>query len=182
MTIPAVVLGAAKLALMVGSTVMSITGAHEQHKRELDMKKANDKSAHEAYILETHLINRRLLEEGEAVAQKKGDNSIKRMQASASSLAYAAAGGVEGVSVDQVLQDFKRSEGIVADRLDRNLEARQNQAVFDMMGSQARSQNRINAVPVPTLDNLYATAARGAGAIVGGVSDFKDLFDGDYNL
>lgn len=182
MTIPAVVLGAAKLAIGVASTAASIGSAINANKRQTELHEQNKQAAHDAYVLETHLKNKQLQEQGKAVSQRKQDNAIKRMKATGTALTAAAAGGVEGMAVDQVLQDFKRSEGIVEDRLDQSLEARQSQAVYDMIGSQAKTQSRVNSIPLPDNSNVYGAVVRGAGNLVGEFSDFKDLYDGDYDV
>lgn len=181
MTIPVAVLGAAKLAIAAASTVATVATAVNAQKAGNERYEQNAQAANDAYILETHLKNKQLQEQGKAVAQRKEDNSIKRLKATGTALASAAAGGVEGASVDQVLQDFRRSEGVIEDRLDQSLEAQESQAAYELLGSQAKAQSRINSIPIPDSSAVYGAAVRGAGNLVGAFSDYKDLYDGDYD-
>ncbi|WP_339771426.1 hypothetical protein [uncultured Pseudosulfitobacter sp.] len=182
MTIPAVALGAMKLAVGVTSAAAGVAQSINANKRQGELYEQNGQAAKDAYFLETHLTNKKLMDERKATSQKKQDNSIKRMKASATALTAAATGGVQGGSVSQVLDDYKRSEGVVSDRLDQSLESAESQSVYNMMGSQAKAQARINSIPLPDNSNIYASVIRGAGSVMGEFSDFKDLYDGDYDV
>lgn len=182
MSIPAIALGAGKLIVGAASTYAGVQGAKNQYERQAQHYEQNKQAAHDAYILDTHLRNKNLMQQRAATSQRKQDNSLKRLQAEGSALAAAAAGGVEGASVSQILDDFRRNEGVIEDRLDQNLEAREDQNDFELLGSQATAQGRANSVQIPSLDGVYSTAVRGAGNLLGEFSDFSDLFDGDFDV
>lgn len=181
MSIPALALGASQLAISAASAVAGVAGAVGEYREGARRHEENAQSARDAYILETHLTNKRLLQERQASSQKKADNSIKRMQAEATGLVAAASGGVQGRSVEQVLDDFRRSEGVVSDRIDQSQEAREDQAVFDMQGSAAKARSRVNSVPMPSLSGVYTATVRGVGSLANGYSDYRDLYEGDYD-
>jgi len=179
MSIPALAIAGAELAIGVASGVATAAASVSSYKQGIKRYEDNVQASRDAFVLETHLINKRLSEEKKATSQKKSDNTIKRMQAGASGLAMAAAGGVQGASVEQILDDFRRSEGVVGDRLDQSMAARSEQAHYDMMGSAAKAQRRINSVPIPSQAEAYAGVARGVSTAVSSYSDFNDLYAGE---
>jgi hypothetical protein len=175
-------IAANQLAIAGASAAASTLGAVSQYNEQTDTAEANQQAAKDAYILQSHLTNRKLMEERTSISQKKQDNSIKRMQSSASGVAMAAAGGVQGASVDQMLDDFRRNEGVISDRYDQTMESKELQATYDMRGAKATADSRIQANKGPSLAGVYTTAIRGAGSFASSASDFKDLYDGDYDV
>ena len=174
-------LGTAKLALAGVSAVSSIASASAEQKAGMARYNQNKQAAEDAYILETQLMNKRMNEEQAALSQNKQDNRVKQMMASSTALVNAAAGGVQGLSVEQALTDFKRNEGIVTDRLNQSFEAKQEQARFEVMGLQSKARDRVNSVPIPGMGNLFTSVVRGGGAVFDAVSEYTNLFDGDLD-
>ena len=175
-------LGAGSLALTAASGVASAVGAVTSYKQGVQQAEQTSQAAVDSYILETHLLNKRKLEERTATAQRLSDNSLRRMKGEASAITAAASGGVQGNSVEQVLADFYRNENVTSDRLKQSQEAQDSQIGYQMRGLEAKTKDRINSIPVPSVGDLFGTLAKSAGSIVGGFSDFKDQFDGDYEV
>lgn len=172
--------GAAKLALGVASGVGTAISGVMQYKEGKKASERNAEAAMDAYHLETYLTGQRGLQEQEAGSQKLQGTQVKAMQDGARASLAASAGGVEGNSVQQVLADFKRNEGVMLDRTRATMAGRRQQQQFELEGARANAQNRINSVPPPSMAGAFGSIFRGAGMAFGAVSDFKDLYDGDY--
>lgn len=173
-------LGAGKLGLgILSGAATAITGVM-QYKDGVEQSEQNAEAAIDAYHLETYLSGQRGLQEQEAAGQRLQDIQVKAMQDGARAQNAAAAGGVQGASVQQVLADFKRNEGVMTDRVKASRDARRNQSEMEMRGMQANAQNRINSVPPPSVASAFGAVFRGAGMIAGSVSEYVDLWDGDY--
>ena len=157
------------------SAVASIGLAVESHKTQTEQALQTQQAAADAYILETHQATKRITEENKAASQKKSDNSLKAQRATASAVTAAAAGGASGVSVSSVLGDYRRSEGIVNDRIDENAEAVGDQMSMEMLGLQAKAQNRINQSAPPGMGDVYGVALRGVGSFANSYQDYRDL-------
>jgi len=166
------VMAAMPMIISAISAVGSIALAVDAQKTGTEQALQQQQAAADAYILETHQANKRITEENKAAAQKKGDNNLKARRAGAS--AVTAAGSTSGLSVQNVLGDFRRSEGIVNDRIDQNNEAVTDQIDFDMRGLQAKAQNRINQSTPPGMGEVYGVALRGAGSFYNEVQDYRD--------
>ena len=182
MPMPALALGAANLAIGVGTGAAGIMGARSDYKEQARIKAENDRSAKDSYILKTHLMGRRIRETRQAVSQKQEDNQLKALSAKASAITSAAAAGTSGRSVESLLDDFERSSFVVDDRLEQSREAEESQIYQQGLAAQAEAQSRINGVPMPSTGALYAGYAQGVGSIAGGVSDFADIYDGDMRV
>lgn len=173
-------LPAMKLALGVASGIGTAVSGVMQYKDGVEQAEQNAEASIDAYHLETYLTGQRGQQEQEAASQKVQDIQVKALQDGARAENAAAAGGVEGGAVQAVLADFKRNEGIITDRTKASAAARKNQLQVEQMGMQANAQNRINSVPPPSLGTAFGAIFRGAGGIASSVSDYADMWDGDY--
>lgn len=119
----------------------------------------NTRSAKDAYFIKTKQSNLRIQQEQERSTQQKMDADLKARKASATALAAAAGAGVQGANVDQLINDFERSEGIYNDRVDQRMEDIAQQTAMNQLGYQSEAISRINSMqPVGFAETLFAVA------------------------
>lgn len=160
------VVAATSAAAGIATTVMA---ANQKAKQAA----ATEKSAKEAYILKTAANNQRIRQEGIAASQKKEDAAIKTERSKATATAAAAAGGVSGTSVQLLLQDFERSEGVMRDRVEEQLDADTATIRFDSLSFKSEADSRINSIQPAGMENVFGAALSGAGKLYTAYDDFN---------
>ena len=119
----------------------------------------NTRSAKDAYFLKTKQSNLRVQQEQRRTTQQQMDADLKSRKASATAIAAAAGAGVQGANVQQLVNDFERSEGLYNDRTDQRLEDIQQQTAMNQLGYQSETISRINSMqPVGFSETLFAVA------------------------
>jgi len=148
-------------AVSAGGTVLSgLTGAAAQNKAAAQ----NAQSAKDAYFLKSKQSNLRILQEQTQASMQKQDADLKALKSQGTAMAAAGGAGVQGVNVDQLINDFERSEGVLADRTQQKLESMQAQNEINKLGYQTEAQNRINSMqPVGFAETLFKVAEPIAG-------------------
>ena len=106
----------------------------------------NARSAKDAYFLKSKQSNLRILQEQNQASMQKQDADLKAMKAQGTAIAAAGGSGVQGVNVDQLINDFERSEGVLSDRISNQLEGMQSQNEMQKLAFQSEAQNRINSM------------------------------------
>ena len=100
------------------------------------------------------LLNNVLIVAGSLVGASGLILTIIMPQSTAS--AAAAGSGVQGVDVDRLINDFERSEGVLADRINQRLEGMQAQNEMQKLAFQSEAQNRINSMqPANFAETLF---------------------------
>ena len=124
----------------------------------------NAQSAKDAYFLKSKQSNLRILQEQTQASMQKQDADLKALKSQGTAMAAAGGAGVQGVNVDQLINDFERSEGVMADRIQQKLESMQAQNEVNKLGYQTEAQNRINSMqPVGFAETLFKVAEPIAG-------------------
>lgn len=118
----------------------------------------------------------RTLQEGDATVQKKQVSYIEGAQKSAIAEASAAAGGVSGASVGNIVNDLEGKAALNRTYADENYKMKAQQLTAEMTGTVDKAQSRINAQPTGTAPNPLELAFGLAGAAAGGVT--KGAFSG----
>jgi len=119
----------------------------------------NAQSSLDAYHLKTRLNNQRLGQEQVQASQAKMDNDLRAMKAQGTAISAAAGGGVQGRDIDRLLNDFERSEGMMANRIDQKLDAMADQAAVENLGFQSEAINRINSQqPIGFAEGIFKIA------------------------
>ena len=119
----------------------------------------NAQSAKDAYFIKSRSANLRLLQEQTQVSHQKEDADIKALKSQGTAIAAAAGAGVQGVNVDQLINDFERSEGMLASRADQRLEGVQAQTAMEMLSYQSEANARINSMqPIGMAETLFGVA------------------------
>ena len=109
----------------------------------------------DAYFLKTKRANLRIIQEQTQASQKKQDADLKSMRSQGTAMAAAGGAGVQGANIDQMLNDFEKSEGFFTDRIGQKLRDVQNQNEYNKLGYQSEAINRINSVqPVGHMEAL----------------------------
>ena len=124
----------------------------------------NAQSAKDAYFLKSKQSNLRILQEQTQASMQKQDADLKALKSQGTAMAAAGGAGVQGANVDQLINDFERSEGVMASRISQKLEAMQAQNEINKLGYQTEAQNRINSMqPVGFAETLFKVAEPIAG-------------------
>ena len=144
----------------VGSAVGAISAANKQNEAVAQ----NAQSAKDAYFMKTRQANLRVLQEQNKASEMKQDADLKALKSQGTAIAAAAGGGVQGANVDQLINDFERSEGVLSARTDSQLKGMQAQNEMEKLAFQSEATNRINSMqPVGFAETLFKVAAPIAG-------------------
>jgi hypothetical protein len=138
----------------------ALAGAAAQNKAA----NQNAQSAKDAYFLKTKQANLNIMQEQTQASQQKRDGDLKAMKAQGTAIAAAGGSGVQGVNIDQLLNDFERSEGVLTDRINQRLEGMQSQNEIQKLAFQSEAQNRVNSMqPQGFAETLFNVAEPIAG-------------------
>ena len=143
-----------------GKVIGGLAGVAAQNKAAAQ----NAQSAKDAYFLKSKQSNLRILQEQTQASMQKQDADLKALKAQGTAMAAAGGAGVQGANVDQLINDFERSEGVMADRIQQKLESMQAQNEVNKLGYQTEAQNRINSMqPVGFAETLFKVVEPIAG-------------------
>jgi|TARA_B110000902_G_scaffold250305_1_gene309338 hypothetical protein len=135
----------------------------------------NTAAAKDAYFLKTKQANLRVTQQQTQASQKSRDADLKATRSQGTAIAAAAGSGVQGTNVEQLINDFERSEGVLTDRINQNLEAQQAQNEVTKLGFQSEAINRINSVqPVGFAEAMFGMVEPLAGFAVDAASYSSD--------
>lgn len=139
-------------ALYVGSAVVGLQAKQQQ-------SNAVNKAAKDAYFIKSKQSNLRLLQEQNKASEIKQDANLKALKAQGTAIAVAGGSGVQGRNVEQLINDFERSEGVMTARVESQLKGMQAQNEMDKLAFQSEAQSRINSNPPPSFaESLFAVA------------------------
>lgn len=113
----------------------------------------------------------RMLQEQEAAAAEKIDNSREARAAKATASAAAGEAGVTGLSVDALLREFDGRAAEANDRIDQNTEWSMTQLNNEMKGVRANAEDRINSVQRAAKPSFWDAGLRIAGAGLDGFTN-----------
>jgi len=138
----------------------------------------NAQAAKDTYFIKSKQANLRILQEQTQASQQKMDADLKAMRSQSTASAAAAASGVQGVDVDRLINDFERSEGVLADRINQRLEGMQAQNEMQKLAFQSEAQNRINSMqPANFAETLFNVVEPIAGFGIDYMSEKARLAD-----
>ena len=152
------------LAIQGVSAGIGALGALDAAGRQNKAAAQNAQSAKDAYFLKTKQANLNIMQEQTQASQQKRDGDLKAMKAQGTAMAAAGGSGVQGVNIDQLLNDFERSEGVLTDRISQRLESMQSQNEMQKLAFQSEATNRINSMqPQGFAETLFNVAEPLAG-------------------
>jgi hypothetical protein len=160
--------------LSAASGVAGFMGQQAQYEAQQKMYQQNQMNAERAYADTTRAISVQQEQEQASAAVKEQNNDLQTRAAQAQALAGAAAGGVQGLSVGEVLGDYGMQDA-------RANSAIQQQTSWDMQQGQSekvaagdQQVGRINSVSPGTPPNLLAAGLQiGQSAISGMTNSMK---------
>ena len=176
-TLAAVSLGVQGVSAAAGAAA-SVEKTNAQNQQYVD----NTAAAKDAYFLKTKQANLRVTQQQTQANQKSRDADLKATRSQGTAIAAAAGSGVQGTNVEQLINDFERSDGVLNDRINQNLEAQQAQNEVNKLGFQSEAINRINSVqPVGFAEAMFGIIEPAAGFAIDAASysaDKKALEEG----
>jgi uridine phosphorylase len=138
---------ATAITVVKGVTAVASAAASMEKTKNKNQQYANNVAASkDAYFLKSKQANLRVIQQQTQASQKLQDADLKAMQSQGTAIAAAGGAGVQGVNVDQLINDFERSEGVLADRTMQKLEDIQAQNEMTKLGYQSEAINRINSI------------------------------------
>ena len=184
---PPIVVAVAAVAIAAASAATSVVGQTQARnaKKEFQARQlaANKKQlrdnrelATRAFLDQAIAANTNLAEATEAAAASNQDIRTRKVRSQGEVLAAAAEGGVAGLSLQALLADFDRQEGLFFARNEQNLIFKRQQTARQIEGFEEQAESRIAQVspfipsPVANIDfagPLLSIAQSGAGAYAG---------------
>ena len=136
----------ASMAIKGISTIAQVAGTIDAANKKNEAVHRNANAAKDAYFLKSKQANLRIVQEQIQASQQKMDADLKAMRSQGTAIAAAAGAGVQGANVEQLVNDFERSEGVLTDRISQRLEGMKAQNEMDKLAFQSEAQNRINSM------------------------------------
>lgn len=165
--------------ISAGAKVLGAVGAAQAKNKAAAQ---NAQAAKDAYFIKSKQANLRILQEQTQASQQKQDADLKAMRSQSTASAAAAGSGVQGVDVDRLINDFERSEGVLADRINQRLEGMQAQNEMQKLAFQSEAQNRINSMqPANFAETLFNVVEPIAGFGIDYMSEKARLADLENN-
>lgn len=166
------------LALSVTSNLVGVAGQNQsadaQAQTQRDNFRRQEVAANNSFMIQAQQENERLAEEAAADSAAIQDVQRDSLLAQAAARVAASEGGVSGLSVRALLDDFRRDEATFINRTLESARFREDQTRRRLESAEATRQGRVNsATPTrPIKRPSFAGAAlRIAGA---GVDHWRD--------
>jgi membrane-associated HD superfamily phosphohydrolase len=146
----ALALGIASFAVGAVQTVASYASAQQQAKQQTQQQIQNANASVDDWRNQQNQITQRRLQEQDALGQKLTQQNLDEAQAKAEVQTSAAASGVSGISVDNLMSDVTRRASA-----NRQTEETNTDYILQQLSQQSKSVNsqslsRINSVPNAT--------------------------------
>ena len=146
----------ASLAISGAQAVAGAAASQDKANKHNAAVVQNNQSALDAYYLKSKQTNLREQQQMREASMQKQDADLKATKAQATALVAAAGAGVKGSNVAQLIEDFERSEGILASRIDQKLEDTLKQNEMNKLGFQSEANNRINSMqPIGMSEQIF---------------------------
>lgn len=129
-------------------SVFGFVGQRRQHAENERFREVNRVASNEAAITRYGALQTRQLQEQEAAAAQNFDINVNATRARSAAIASASEGGVSGLSVDALVNDFATQAGRQTEATNRNLEMNEAYLRGEMEATQAQARSRINSVPL----------------------------------
>lgn len=166
------------LALSVTSTIAGVAGQAQTANAEAKVQKENfrrqEEAANNAFMIQAQQENERLAEETAADSAAIQDVQRDSLEAQAAARVAAGEGGVSGLSVKALLDDFRRDEATFVNRTLESAKYREDQSRRRLESAAATRQSRVNsAIPTKPIKrpSFAGASLRIAGA---GVDYWRD--------
>lgn len=128
------------LATKVGSELAERSATRKERRQTIA-------SANEAYESTIGDLNARILEERQAAALQYDETGVQTSAAVGSAMASSAAAGIQGRSVDLLIQDLLKEQADYRVSVDRNLAATERQIGRSKEAADVQRRNQIRGAP-----------------------------------
>lgn len=128
----------------------------------------NAELANRAFIQQSEQINRRTQQEQVAASEEIQQVQIERLDAQGRAEAAAAAAGVQGLSVQNLLNNFQRQEARYRSAVQQNLAFAQENAEAEKKGLRAQAEGRIASIPAYAPEPVARPSFFGTALGIGG--------------
>lgn len=154
-------------ALAVGLITAGIGAVQSvaQFSAQRQEAKANQENATESWKQQQNQLTKRAMQEEDALRQKQQQQNIEEAQARADVVTSAAAGGISGISLDNLVADVGRRASFNRQAEEENTRNTLSQIRLERKGINSQAQGRINSVPKPS--GLSLVAGVGGAALKG---------------
>jgi hypothetical protein len=155
-------IAAATFGIGVAKNVFGFMGQRRQYAENERFRAENRVASNEAAITRYGALQTRQLQEAEAAGAQNFDIAVNATRARSAAIASASEGGVAGLSVDALVNDFATQAGRQTDATNRNLEMGEQYLRGEMEATRAQAISRVQSVPI--------TQRPGIGSLMLGVA------------
>src|SRR5271166_2427672 len=148
----------AGFALSSASAVMGYQAQKTQANAQTNMYAQNVVAARQAFVDTNAALNVQEEQQQAAASQKRQENDLATRAAQATALAGAAAGGVQGISVEEILGDFSAKDARANSAINEQEGWGIQQAQLEKKGATAQMVSRMNSM-TPGVQPTFADAA-----------------------
>lgn len=147
----------------VASSVISFAAAQADYNARAEQWRQNYTNSLAAGREEQQQISLRMMQEQDAHAQKQHLTTIEGAQVAAEAEVSAAASGVSGLSLDNILLGIGRDVAMKQEADKTNYQNTVAQLTQENKATNTRIENRINSVQRPVAPNPLGYALQGIG-------------------
>lgn len=147
----------------IASSVVSFMSAQADYEARSEQWKQNYVNALASGRDEQKQLNIRMVQEGEAKAQRDQLNTLEGAELSAEAEVSASSAGVSGISLNSILSGINRKIGMKQAADETNYQYTVAQLGSELKATNTNIQNRINSVQRPTSPNPLGFALQGIG-------------------
>lgn len=142
--------------ISIATFAISAASSIAQYSEQMAQSKAVEKNAQQTFRNDIDQLSLRQIQEANATAQKDKQTTLEVAEKSAEVEASAAAAGVSGISVDNLVADVQRRGARNKVTQYENLKMTVQQIQQEKKGVRATAQSRINSAPRPSALGLVA--------------------------
>ena len=156
--------------LSIAQAAVSFSAAQEDFDNKAAQWRQNATNSLAAGVEDQKKYVLRMSQEQDAFAQKTHQINVEGAEAKANAEVSAASGGVDGLSVDNIISGIDRDVRANQTAARTNYENTAVQLQSELDGTNTQIKNRINSVQVPTAPNPAAFALQGIGGALSAFS------------
>ncbi|WP_370006327.1 virion core protein, T7 gp14 family [Sinorhizobium fredii] len=150
----------AQFAMSAASAVVGFQAEESQYEAQRQNYENNRIAANKAAVGQYAATQHRQLQEAKAASQELQNLNREALQQRSTAQVAAAEGGVTGLSVDALINDFYGQEGRHERTLSNNYQMQADYLRGEMEGVQAQTEGRINSVEQPQKPSFSGAAIR----------------------
>jgi hypothetical protein len=154
-------------ALSVAQAVVSFSAAQDEYEQKAEQWRQNYTNSLAAGRDDQRQITLRMTQEEEAKSQKTTQNRIEGAEVSAEAEVSAAAAGLSGISLDNIMTGITRKVAMKQAADEATYQNTAAQLTTQLEATNTSIQNRINSVQRPTAPDPLGYVLKGIGGALG---------------